>query len=654
MKKVVLFLVIILMIGSGWNSHAKEYIVVSPNGLTKMVIEVEKDAGIMATGFFQEKEMVRFGPLELELEDGPVFGQAPRVRRVNNKKVDQTIYPPVRQKRTAIRDHYTEMEIIFRDPYRLIVRAYDDGVAYRFKTDLDGEILVKSEQASMSFPQDDYLYIPTDVSTFTHSERLNRHFRISEATADTLSSTPFMVDRADGIAVLITEADLEDYPGIYVFGTSGKSFGVKHPPVVLTEELIRDRNVRPATVASYIAKTSGTRYFPWRVAAFAASHKDIISNDIVYRLASPSRIDDTSWIKPGKVAWDWWNANNNKGVPFRSGVNTATYKYHIDFAADFGLEYIILDEGWSVPSDLFSISPDVDVAEICRYAESKGVGIILWCLWNALDKDLDRALDQFKTWGVKGIKVDFMQRDDQWMVNYYWRVSKAAAERHLLVDFHGSYKPCGIERTYPNMVTREGVKGLENCKWSAEITPDHDCTLPFIRMFAGPMDYTPGAMRNAEKSNYNAAYTRPMSQGTRCHQLGLYVVFESPLQMLADAPSAYYREPETMAFLSIVPSVWDETVPLAGKVGDYVAVARQSGDNWYIGAITDWSARDLDIALDFLPAGTYELTEWKDGINADQYAEDFQKTVRTVKSGDSLVLEMAPGGGYAAVLRLKR
>ncbi|MFO7616163.1 MAG: glycoside hydrolase family 97 protein, partial [Bacteroidales bacterium] len=644
MKRIALLLGVFLVVGSGWNCGAKEYTLVSPNGLAKVVVEVDKGDGITATGYFLDKEMVRFGQVALETEQGAVYGRSPVVRRVNNRKVDQVIYPPVRQKRSAIRDHYTEMEILFREPYRLIFRAYDDGVAYRFKTDLEGEVVIKSEHASFAFPADDYLYIPTDVGFFTHSERTYRHFRISEAGPDTLSSTPFMVDRADGLAVLITEADLEDYPGIYVYGTSGNSFKIKHPPVVLTERMIRDRNVRPETVAPYIAKTSGNRYFPWRVAAFAANHKDIIGNDIVYRLASPCRIDDPSWIKPGRVAWDWWNANNNKGVPFRSGVNTATYKYHIDFAAQYGLEYIILDEGWSVPSDLFSISPEVDVPEICRYAQSKGVGIILWCLWNALEKDMDRALDQFRAWGVRGIKVDFMQRDDQWMVNYYWRVSKAAAERQLMVDFHGSYKPCGIERTWPNMVTREGVKGLEHNKWSADISPDHDCTIPFIRMFAGPLDYTPGAMRNAEKANFHAAFTRPMSQGTRCHQLGLYVILESPLQMLADAPSAYYREPETMDFLSVVPSVWDETVPLAGKVGDYVAVARQSGDRWFIGAITDWSARDLEISLDFLPEGTYELTGWQDGINADQFAEDFSVEKRIVRAGGKMIIKMPPCG----------
>ncbi len=632
---------------------SQEYTVVSPGGKAKMVVTVDKNSGITARCFYLDKEMSTLGPIGMETGDGKNLGAVPKVRTVNRRTVDEMITPAVAQKRKQIPDRFTEMEILFREPFRLIIRAYDDGLAYRIKTDIDGELIVKSEKAAFTFPADENLFIPTDVSMFTHSERSYQYMPLSKIGPDTLSSVPFLVDRNDGISILITEADLEDYPGLYVFGSNGNTLKVKFPPYVLTEKLIGDRNIKPVEVADYIAKTRGTRYFPWRVLAFAAEDKDIIGNDIVYRLASPCRLDDTSWIKPGKIAWDWWNANNNKGVSFRSGVNTDTYKYYIDFAAEYGLEYIILDEGWSKPSNLLEMNPAVNVPELCKYAQGKGVDIILWCLWNALDKDLDRALDLFKTWDVKGIKVDFMQRDDQAMVNYYWRISKAAAERHMLVDFHGAYKPCGLERTYPNMLTREGVKGLEHNKWSSDITPDHDCTLPFIRMFAGPLDYTPGAMRNAEAANFKAAFTRPMSQGTRCHQLGLYVVFESPLQMLADAASAYYREKGCMEFLSEVPSVWDETKPLAGKVGDYVAVARQKGTGWFIGAITDWTPRELEVKLDFLPAGTYTLIEFVDGINADRFAEDYARKESPVKPGDTIKIKMAPGGGYAAMINKK-
>ena len=593
------------------------------------------------------------GPIGMELIDYGILGKSPRVRKVNYREVSEKIFPVVREKRSEIVDQYKEMEIIFRGNFRLIFRVYNDGIAYRIKTDLDGEIRVLNEASGFRFPEDEKVFYPTDGSFFTHSERLYEFLDLSEITKDKLASTPFLVDREDGISVLITEADLEDYPGLYVYGNDDQplKLDVKFPHFVLKEKLFRDRDMKPVEVADFIARTDGNRFFPWRVVAFEDEDKDILGNDIVFRLAPECRLDDTSWIKPGKVSWDWWNASNNAGVPFKSGVNTPTYKYHIDFAADYGLEYIILDEGWSTPSDLFEINPEVDVPEICRYAEEKGVGVILWVLWNALDKDLDRALDQFKNWGVKGIKVDFMQRDDQWMVNYYWRVSKAAAKRHMLVDFHGAYKPCGLRRAYPNMITREGVKGLENCKWSEDITPDHDCTLPYIRQFAGPIDYTPGAMRNAEKANFHPAFTRPMSQGTRAHQLALYVVFESPLQMLADVPSYYYKEPVSMEFLSAVPSVWDETVPLFGKIGDYVGVARRSGEGWYLGVITDWDSRDFEIDLSFLPSGEFTISEYKDGINADRHAEDLGKDVLNVTSGDKIKIHLASGGGYAAIIK---
>ncbi len=654
MKKII-FVLLSGIILFPVTTLAKEYKLVSPEGKSSVTINVDKKAGITANIYYLDREIVTLGPIGIEIDGAGVLGDSPKVRRVNYREADDIIRPVVWEKRSEISDRYKEIELIFKESFRLIFRVYDDGVAYRLKTDIEGLIKVKDEITDFIFPEDENVFYPTDESFFTHSERLYEQLKLSDINSEKLASTPFLIDRKDGLSVLITEAHLEDYPGMYVKGNADNSLllDVVFPHFVLKEELHRDRDVKPVEVADYIAETDGNRFFPWRVVAFEQEDKDILDNDIVFRLSPESRLDDTSWIKPGKVSWDWWNANNNSGVPFKSGVNTATYKYHIDFAADYGLEYIILDEGWSTPADLFEINPDVNVPEICEYADKKGVGVILWVLWNALDKDLEKALDQFAEWDVKGIKVDFMQRDDQWMVNYYWRVSKAAAKRHMLVDFHGAYKPAGLRRAYPNMITREGVKGLENAKWSEDITPDHDCTLPFIRQFAGPIDYTPGAMCNTQKKNYNISFTRPMSQGTRAHQLALYVVFESPLQMLADAPSNYYREPVSMEFLSVVPSVWDETIPLFGKVGDYVGVARRSGDEWYIGAITDWSQRDFDIDLSFLPQGDFELIEFKDGPNAANHAEDLAKETARVTSGDKIKIHMAPGGGYAAVVKPK-
>jgi alpha-glucosidase len=348
------------------------------------------------------------------------------------------------------------------------------------------------------------------------------------------------------------------------------------------------------------------------------------------------------------VAWDWWNANNIFGVDFHAGVNTETYKYYIDFASNYGIEYVILDEGWYKLGDLFDINPDIDLEEIIRYAREKNVGIILWVIWKTLDDQLVEALDQFEKWGVKGIKVDFMQRDDQWMVNYYHKIAREAAKRHLLVDFHGAYKPTGLRRAYPNVLTREGVVGLEHNKWSKNVTPEHNLTLPFIRMLAGPMDYTPGAMINAQEKNFQVIFTRPMSMGTRCHQLAMYVVYESPLQMLADSPSHYMKEKECLEFLSEVPTVWDETRALDARIADYIVMARKSGEEWYVGAMTDGTAREFQIDLSFLPEGEFEAVIFKDGINAHRYGSDYKREVMPIKSGDNLKIELAPGGGWVA------
>ncbi|MCD6345931.1 MAG: glycoside hydrolase family 97 protein [Bacteroidales bacterium] len=650
MRKVVVIFLFFLMAGS---VLAKDYKLESPSGSVQLVVNVSRADGILAQTFFDGNVMMTIGPIEMDVEGLEILGKNPRVRKVHRAVVNEEFMPVVREKRAVVANNYNELTLLFRSGFRLEFRAYDDAIAYRFTTELEQKIQVNNEYVRYDFPGDPSIFFPAEESFFTHSERLYEHLRIKDITEDQFASLPALVDCESGCKILLTEANLEDYPGLYIEGSGNSSAGLSglFPGFVLEEKLFRDRDMKPMKRADYIAVTTGDRSFPWRVAAFSSLDKDLISNDIVLRLAPEPRVDDTSWIKPGLVSWDWWNASNNFGVPFKSGVNTATYKYHIDFAADYGLEYIILDEGWSIPGDLFNINPDCDMEEIMSYAKEKNVGVILWVLWNALDKDLERALSQFEEWGVKGIKVDFMQRDDQAMVNYYWKVAKAAAQHKLLVDFHGAYKPTGLRRAYPNCINREGLKGLENAKWSDIMTPDHDCTLPFIRMVAGPMDYTPGAMRNAQKINYHISFTRPMSQGTRCHQLALYVLFESPIQMLCDLPSHYYKEPLAMEFLSVVPSVWDETIPLFGVVGDYVGVARKSGDNYFIGVITDWSERDLNLDLNFLPDGRYELTQYFDGLNADRYAEDFANEVLMINSGDKQTIHLAPGGGWVGIIK---
>ncbi len=492
------------------------------------------------------------------------------------------------------------------------------------------------------------MWFPTEEGFLTHSERRYDALQLGAIAAARMASLPVLLALPEGPKVAITESDLRDYPGMYVTGSSGDLLRGVFPAYPLAEKREGDRTVRVTERAEYLARTTGPRSFPWRVFAIAENDGDLIENTLVWQLAPPLAIEDPRWIRPGKVAWDWWNANNLVGVDFATGLNTETYRYFIDFAADHSIEYVILDEGWSQPDDLTRRNPDIDLQALLTHAQERGVGLILWVMWKALDDRLEDMLDRFSVWGVAGIKVDFMQRDDQKMVEYYWKVAEAAATRRLLVDFHGAYKPAGLRRAYPNVITREGVLGLEHNKWSEHPEPEHNVTLPFIRMLAGPMDYTPGAMRNAQPTAFKPVFDRPMSLGTRVHQLAMYVVYESPLQMLADSPSNYLRERECLAFLSVVPTVWDETRVLTAAVGDWVVVARRYRNVWYVGAMTDWTPRELDVDLSFLGEGVWAADIFADGLNAARHAEDYRRTDAMVMAGDVLPIRLAPGGGWVA------
>jgi alpha-glucosidase len=588
------------------------------------------------------------------VNEGLILGENPVLINFKKKSMDEEIYPVVPHKRKLIKDRYNESLLNFEDDYGLIFRVYDDGVAYRFFTVFKEDIKIISEEACFNLARDDSIYIPFEESFLTHSERLYSYLPVSEVTSDKMSSLPVLIYNPERPRIVITEADLDDYPGMYLRGTDGSApfLRATFPEYPLEEKQTDDRTVEVTRGAGYLAVTKGARNFPWRLIVIAEEDADLVESDIVFRLGKTLQLKDTKWIKPGKVSWDWWNACNIYGVDFKSGINTETYKYYIDFASENNIEYIILDEGWSDPSDLFNINPEINMNELLQYARQKNVGIILWCVWVTLDKQLKPALDLFEKWGIRGIKVDFMQRDDQKMVNYYLKIAQEAAKRHLLVDFHGSYKPTGLRRAYPNVMTREGVQGLEQNKWCRNVTPEHDVTLPFIRMFAGPMDYTPGAMINAQRKSFHPVYYRPMSQGTRIHQLAMYVVYESPLQMLADSPSNYMREREIMEFLSKVPTVWDETKVLNAKVRDYITVARKSKNEWYIGALTDWTPRTLQIDLSFLEEGEYVAEIYSDGVNASRYAGDFKKTIQRVTRNKKLNIQLAPGGGWAARLHI--
>ena len=620
--------------------------VASPNGA--LVVTVGVGDQLTWSVSLRGRAVLLPSRLGMTLASGQVLGAKPVVTVTKTRTVDQVLRPVVRIKRAEVRDHYNERRVNFAGGYALIVRAYDDGVAYRFATSLPGEITVTAEDATLAWGGDHLVYFPEETSFQSHQERQYKQVKISEI-GKRFSGLPAMVVLADGVKAVITEADLFDYPGMDLTGDAAAlTLRGLFPAYPKKVELRRDRDEVVLEREDYLAKTRGTREFPWRAIVVAERDETLLETDIVYRLASETTMQDTGWIWPGLVAWDWWNANNVFGVPFRAGVNTETYKHYIDFAAEQGIPYIILDEGWYPLGNLLATVPAIDMNAIAAHAQAKQVGLIMWVVWKTLDLQMQPALDQFEKWGVKGIKVDFMQREDQWMVNFYERVAQEAAKRRLLVDFHGAYKPTGLYRTYPHVVTSEGVLGLEQSKWSDLASPENAVTFPFMRMLAGPVDYTPGAMINATKGDFKPVFNRPGSQGTRCQQLAMYVVYESPLQMLADAPSNYRKEPESLAFLSRVPTVWDETRVLTAKVGEYIVTARRSGRDWYLGALTNWTARDIEVDLSWLGAGAFSADVFRDGPNAGRVGVDYERAEIALTAGDKLTLRLAPGGGFAA------
>ncbi|MCF8241554.1 MAG: glycoside hydrolase family 97 protein [Melioribacteraceae bacterium] len=596
---------------------------------------------------YNNNKIIELSKIALTIRGHETLGTNPTLIDSKTTLIDEIIKPVVAEKSSSIENLCNELTLSFERNFDLVFRAYNDGIAYRFITNFDGDIIVESEDVNFNFMSDHSIYFPEEVSFFSHQERVYKYLKISEIEEDKFSSIPAMIEMDEGTKVLITEADLYNYPGFYLTPKGNNGLSAIFPHYPLKEEKRNDRDVEVIEYEDYLAKSTGERNFPWRV-LIITDDAGLISSQMIYKLSSPLKLENTEWIKPGKVAWDWWNSLNIYGVDFKSGVNNETYKHFIDFASANNIEYVILDEGWYKLGDLFNINPDIDMEALVKYSEEKNVGLILWVVWKTLYDQMEEALDQFEKWGVAGIKVDFMQRDDQWMVEYYELIAREAAKRKLIVDFHGAYKPSGLRRAYPNVLTREGVRGLEWSKWSEFITPEHCVTLPFIRMAAGPMDFTPGAMLNTTEGNFLASHSRPMSQGTRCQQLALYVIYESPLQMLCDSPSNYRKEKESLDFIAKVPTVWDEIKVLHAKVGDYVVLARRSGDEWYIGGITDWSERDFELNLDFLPKGDYKIDLFIDGINADKYAGDYKRIQRKITSDEILKVHLAPGGGMAA------
>ena len=541
-------------------------------------------------------------------------------------------------------------------------RAYNDGVAYRFVNHAKKPFCILNEEVDYRFPADVTASVPYvnagkdgDYNGQFHNsfENVYTTAPISQLNKERLMFLPLVVQATPEVKVCITETDLNNYPGLYLTNAKGSNSlsGIQAPyPKTMKQGGHNNLQMRVQTREEYIAKVDGPRNFPWRVAVVTTRDTQLAASNLSYLLAEPSKLSDTSWIKPGKVAWEWWNDWNLCGVDFKTGVNNATYKAYIDFASLYGIEYVILDEGWAVnlEADLMQVVKEIDLKELVDYAAARNVGIILWAGYYAFERDMENVCRYFSEMGVKGFKVDFMDRDDQLMTDFNHRAAAMCAKYHLILDLHGTHKPAGLNRTYPNVLNFEGVHGLEQMKWRPagfdQIT--YDVMIPFIRQVAGPMDYTQGAMRNATRENYYPSYSEPMSQGTRCHQLAMYIVLESPFNMLCDSPSNYMREPESTSFIAQVPTVWDETVVLDGKMGEYIITARRKGDTWYVGGLNNWDARDVEVDLSFLSSGSHKAVLFKDGVNAHRTARDYKREEVSVSSAQPLKVHLAPGGGF--------
>ncbi len=643
-------------------ASARDLSLSSPDG--KLKVDINTDSILTYTVSYDGKTLVSPSVAAMILDNGKTIGRDMRISKIKRESIDRKV-PMTLYRANEADDRYNQLAFNVDKEWQVTFRAYDDAVAYRFSTTARQPFNVVNEIVSMRFPGDIPVAAPyvnaKDIDSFEPQfsrsfENIYTTCRLSELDKRRLSFLPLVVTPSDDIKVLLTEADLIDYPGLYLNNdtqTPNSLDGVFAPyPKTLKQGGHNNLQMLVTERESHIAHVDRPRSFPWRVMNVAPDDVTLASSNISYLLAEPSRIADTSWIKPGKVAWDWWNNWNIDGVDFVSGINNETYKYYIDFASENGIEYVILDEGWAVnlQADLFQVVPEIDLKELVDYASSKNVGIILWAGYHAFDRDMEKVCRHYADMGVKGFKVDFMDRDDQIITDFNARAAEMCAKYNLVLDLHGTSKPAGLNRTYPNILNFEGVHGLEQMKWNPASVDqiEYDVMIPFIRQSAGPMDYTQGAMNNATGKNYYPCYSEPMSRGTRCRQLAMYMIYDSPLNMLCDPPSNYMRNQECTDFIAAVPTTWDETIVLDGKMGDYIITARRKGDDWYIGGLTDNSPRDLKVDLRFLnPATRYKADIYADGVNAHRAGRDYRRSQMTVNNSSTLDLHLAPGGGFA-------
>lgn len=636
---------------------AADHLLKSPDG--KLVVEIDTEGQLKYALKREGQLLLDKSLIGLVLEDR-VLGENVKMRRVNRRSmVEETIVSP-HYRFSSFNVVYNELDLQLKGNFGVVFRAYNEGIAYRLYTTAKEGLTVRDEVVQMNFPKDYTTYMaystvkPGKDPYAMAFQNLYTKSSVTGVKTDNIAFLPITVDCGNEVKLTLLEADLEDYPGMFVKG-DGKSTSLQGTFARYPTEL---KSFAPRAMkrvverADYIAKTEGKRTYPWRIWAVSERDTEMPVNNLVYALASPNRIGDCSWIKTGKVAWDWWNDWGISGVDFKAGINMETYKCYIDFAADNHIEFVVLDEGWYDPGkgDMLTVIPKLDLPELVRYGKSKGVDLILWAVFNVLDDQLEAACKKYSEMGISGFKIDFLDRDDQTAVEMTYRIAEMAAKYKLTLDLHGFYKPTGLNRTYPNIINFESVFGMEEMKWSSvqKDMMEYDVTMPYIRMMAGPVDYTPGAMRNASKKDFKDIYYNPMSQGTRCHQLAAYVVHDSPLTMLADNPTAYKHEQECTDFIVSIPNKnIEETRVLQGKLGESVVIARKIGSSWYVGGMTDWTAREITLDFGFLGDGTYEVVLFRDGVNADKQAEDYKKEIFTVTPDSEKKIRMASGGGFA-------
>lgn len=659
-KKLCLaILSLLLLIGNAsFAAKEKKYVLSSPDGTLKVEISAGNELAYQV--MHGNDTILSHSNIGLVLENGTIVGKTPRITGERRRKIKDNIESPFYRFKEFVATG-NELDLKLKGGFGIIFRAYNEGVAYRFYTTQSSDIIIKEEQAEFNFKEDYTAYLP--YTTNDKKPMVMAYQNVYDITPlskaqPKLAFLPVTVD-CGSVKLTLLESDLEAYPGMFVQSQQGK-YGLKgvfapYPAKIDFYPWRKQEYVTETT--DFISRSRGSRSYPWRVLAITEKDTDMPVNNLVYALASPNRIGDTSWIKTGKVAWDWWNDWNLKGVPFKAGINMDTYKYYIDFASRNGLEFIVLDEGWYAPKsgDMLTVIPELDLPELIAYGKSKGVEIVLWTVFNVLDSQLEAACKKYADMGIKGFKVDFLDRDDQTAVEMVYRIAEMTARYKLTLDLHGIYKPTGINRTYPHIINFESVFGMEEVKWTdiKNNMPLYDVTFPYIRMMAGPVDYTPGAMRNATKADWRAMYYTPASMGTRCHQLAAYIVHDSPFTMLCDAPTNYLNEQECVDFIASLPVEVDSTFIASGELGKYIVTVRKKDVNWYIGGMTNWDERDVQLDFSFLPEGvSYTAVLFKDGVNANKQAEDYRKETIRIDKDSRLTLHLASGGGFAMKLEL--